>query len=178
MGTASSGKLLKCAQCGKFYYCSRDCQKKHWKNTHKHECLEAANRPSYSNVGTSTSTLGEHECPPEVSAATRLALSEAFSAASAESLHAVLSRFARHASAIARTCRPLKHPDWLPENFRLAADAVSEPLPHGSLNGYQLVTQILNQLDPIRDLFYAYSEAKAHRAFEMAGKKHTTEATC
>jgi hypothetical protein len=31
------GKLLKCAHCASVYYCSRDCQRAHWKE-HKRDC--------------------------------------------------------------------------------------------------------------------------------------------
>lgn len=39
-----NGKL-KCAACSSVYYCSQNCQKKHW-STHKTECKKSSNSPS------------------------------------------------------------------------------------------------------------------------------------
>jgi hypothetical protein len=36
-------KLSRCAQCHLEYYCSKDCQAKHWKATHKQNCENANN---------------------------------------------------------------------------------------------------------------------------------------
>jgi tetratricopeptide (TPR) repeat protein len=36
-GCDNSAPVLRCSQCKSFYYCSRECQVKHWK-THKREC--------------------------------------------------------------------------------------------------------------------------------------------
>jgi ankyrin repeat protein len=35
-------KFSKCGKCLKRSYCSRDCQLRHWKDVHRHECEEAA----------------------------------------------------------------------------------------------------------------------------------------
>ena len=37
-GTAFNPHLKKCGRCEKAYYCSKDCQKKHWKSGHKRNC--------------------------------------------------------------------------------------------------------------------------------------------
>ena len=37
-GTAFNPHLKKCGRCGKAYYCSKNCQKKHWKSGHKRNC--------------------------------------------------------------------------------------------------------------------------------------------
>ena len=34
-------KLMKCARCQMKWYCSRDCQKAHWKLGHKLYCVQA-----------------------------------------------------------------------------------------------------------------------------------------
>ena len=36
--TAAGGSFSKCARCKAVRYCSRDCQRAHWKNGHKQEC--------------------------------------------------------------------------------------------------------------------------------------------
>jgi hypothetical protein len=33
-------KFKKCSRCGQPYYCSKTCQRKHWKKTHKYICRE------------------------------------------------------------------------------------------------------------------------------------------
>eukprot|EP00232_Nephroselmis_pyriformis_P030586 CAMPEP_0182873194 /NCGR_PEP_ID=MMETSP0034_2-20130328/12180_1 /TAXON_ID=156128 /ORGANISM="Nephroselmis pyriformis, Strain CCMP717" /LENGTH=236 /DNA_ID=CAMNT_0025005829 /DNA_START=12 /DNA_END=718 /DNA_ORIENTATION=+ len=35
-------QLKRCAKCRMAVYCSAECQKKHWKNCHKHECADVA----------------------------------------------------------------------------------------------------------------------------------------
>jgi hypothetical protein len=35
----AGGKLMTCSLCKKVWYCSRDCQRKHWKASHKRECV-------------------------------------------------------------------------------------------------------------------------------------------
>ncbi len=37
-----SDSLLLCASCQQAKYCSKECQKKHWKKQHKMECEEAS----------------------------------------------------------------------------------------------------------------------------------------
>lgn len=43
-GSACAPELLACARCGLVEYCSRDCQKAHWKATHKQHCTAKADR--------------------------------------------------------------------------------------------------------------------------------------
>jgi len=43
-GSASSPKLSACARCGLVLYCSRDCQREHWKANHKQHCDAKADR--------------------------------------------------------------------------------------------------------------------------------------
>ena len=34
-----------CGQCRRVYYCSKECQRLHWKRTHRHECADLARLP-------------------------------------------------------------------------------------------------------------------------------------
>ena len=43
-GSAKVSKLSACARCGLVLYCSRDCQKAHWKSDHKQRCNAKADR--------------------------------------------------------------------------------------------------------------------------------------
>jgi len=43
-GSASASKLSACARCGLVMYCSRDCQRAHWKANHKQYCIAKADR--------------------------------------------------------------------------------------------------------------------------------------
>ena len=38
-GSPGAPKLSACARCGLVLYCSRDCQRTHWKANHKHHCV-------------------------------------------------------------------------------------------------------------------------------------------
>jgi len=53
-GSASAPVLLACARCGLVNYCSKDCQRAHWKANHKQHCIATADRvpqnPYPSNV--------------------------------------------------------------------------------------------------------------------------------
>ena len=43
-GSASAPKLSACSRCGLEVYCSRDCQRVHWKLSHKQHCVAKADR--------------------------------------------------------------------------------------------------------------------------------------
>jgi len=43
-GSAKVSKLSACARCGLVLYCSRDCQRAHWKANHKQRCVAKADR--------------------------------------------------------------------------------------------------------------------------------------
>ena len=43
-GSGGISKLSACARCGLVVYCSRDCQRSHWKANHKHHCVANADR--------------------------------------------------------------------------------------------------------------------------------------
>ena len=63
-GAASSslpgGKLSKCARCGTVAYCSKDCQRAHWKAGHKQFCVPKADRvPSQQQSPKAAAAAGE-----------------------------------------------------------------------------------------------------------------------
>ena len=67
--SSSTLKLSACARCGLVVYCSRDCQRAHWKANHKQHCIAKADRapqfqnPSHaSKEGDSSGTLPEDIC--------------------------------------------------------------------------------------------------------------------
>lgn len=43
-GAGGAKKLSACARCGTVLYCSRNCQREHWKASHKHCCIAKADR--------------------------------------------------------------------------------------------------------------------------------------
>ena len=43
-GSAGAPKLSACARCGLVVYCSRDCQRAHWRANHKQHCIAKADR--------------------------------------------------------------------------------------------------------------------------------------
>jgi hypothetical protein len=43
-GSATAPKLSACARCGLVVYCSRECQRVHWKAGHKQLCITKAER--------------------------------------------------------------------------------------------------------------------------------------
>jgi len=43
-GSSSAPKLSACSRCGLERYCSKDCQRAHWKANHKHYCVAKADR--------------------------------------------------------------------------------------------------------------------------------------
>ena len=43
-GSASAPKLSACSRCGLVVYCSRDCQRAHWKADHREHCIAKAER--------------------------------------------------------------------------------------------------------------------------------------
>jgi len=43
-GSAGTPKLSACSRCGLVAYCSKDCQRAHWKANHKHHCVAKADR--------------------------------------------------------------------------------------------------------------------------------------
>jgi len=49
-GSANAPKLSACARCGLVVYCSRDCQKAHWKASHKQHCVAKADRAPQSQA--------------------------------------------------------------------------------------------------------------------------------
>jgi len=51
----SALKFLACARCGLVFYCSRECQRAHWKANHKQHCISKADRAP------------QHQKPPEIS---------------------------------------------------------------------------------------------------------------
>ena len=54
-GNESAPKLLACARCGLVVYCSKDCQRAHWKANHKQHCISKAYR------------VPQHQKPPDIS---------------------------------------------------------------------------------------------------------------
>jgi len=40
----SALKLSACSRCGLVFYCSKECQRAHWKANHKHHCISKADR--------------------------------------------------------------------------------------------------------------------------------------
>ena len=59
----ATDKLQACAACRKAVYCSRDCQKQHWKNTHKIECRKNQ-KDDYVELLLRTVMQEEKEKPP------------------------------------------------------------------------------------------------------------------
>ena len=55
---AESGTLSRCGRCRSVWYCSADCQRAHWKKTHKRECGKTAAR---SEPSTPSAPAGELE---------------------------------------------------------------------------------------------------------------------
>jgi len=59
--------LSNCSQCGMVLYCSKDCQRAHWKANHKHHCVSKADRAPASSMPTrmrpSDGDLRPLECP-------------------------------------------------------------------------------------------------------------------
>ena len=54
------GKLSKCARCGTVAYCSKDCQRAHWKAGHKQFCVPKADRmPSQYQSSKAATAAGE-----------------------------------------------------------------------------------------------------------------------
>jgi len=45
-GSVSAPKLSACSRCGLVVYCSRDCQRAHWKANHREHCIAKAERAS------------------------------------------------------------------------------------------------------------------------------------
>lgn len=45
-----SMKLFRCGQCQLMLYCSRDCQRLHWKSSHKKKCLDYKSRTVMANT--------------------------------------------------------------------------------------------------------------------------------
>jgi len=52
-GSESACKLMVCVRCGTVVYCSKDCQRAHWKVNHKHFCVAKADRVPLSQNSTS-----------------------------------------------------------------------------------------------------------------------------
>jgi len=66
-GIGGASKLSACARCGLVVYCSRDCQKAHWKANHRQHCVAKADRipqkPDAARGGdASRSTVAGEEC--------------------------------------------------------------------------------------------------------------------
>ena len=70
-GSASAPKLSACARCGLVVYCSKGCQKAHWKASHKQYCIAKAERvPGHQtssgnqkDADSSATTLTGEKCP-------------------------------------------------------------------------------------------------------------------
>jgi len=58
-GSVSASKLSACVRCGLVVYCSRDCQKAHWKSEHKQHCISKIDRAPWRQE--SSAAAGE-EC--------------------------------------------------------------------------------------------------------------------
>ena len=63
-GSASVPKLSACARCGLVLYCSKGCQRAHWKAKHKHNCITKADR-----VPTNVNPLDAHKDTVSMAAA-------------------------------------------------------------------------------------------------------------
>jgi len=68
-GSESAPKLLACARCGLVFYCSKDCQRTHWKADHKQHCISKADRapqhqkrPDISKSADSDAAVTEEKC--------------------------------------------------------------------------------------------------------------------
>jgi len=65
---STESELLACARCGLVLYCSRDCQRAHWKVNHKQHCISKADRvpschnPPRSKNGASGATNANQKC--------------------------------------------------------------------------------------------------------------------
>ena len=53
-GCAGIAKLFACARCGLVKYCSKDCQRAHWKANHKSFCIAKADRAPLTAMPSST----------------------------------------------------------------------------------------------------------------------------
>jgi len=66
-GSVSAPKLSACSRCGLVVYCSRDCQRAHWKANHKQYCISKVDRVSarqnLSNVTGREMEFPEREFP-------------------------------------------------------------------------------------------------------------------
>ena len=61
-GTDGAPKLSACARCGLVVYCSRDCQRPHWKANHKQHCIAKADRaPQIENPSEADSSAASTE---------------------------------------------------------------------------------------------------------------------
>jgi len=50
-GNSGAPKLSACSRCGLVVYCSTDCQRAHWKGSHKQHCIAKAHRaPKHRNI--------------------------------------------------------------------------------------------------------------------------------
>uniref|UniRef100_A0A383W4U2 MYND-type domain-containing protein n=1 Tax=Tetradesmus obliquus TaxID=3088 RepID=A0A383W4U2_TETOB len=57
----SGGRLLACSACGCVFYCSKDCQKAHWRE-HKPQCKPAAAKAGSSSSGTQGTAAAAGSC--------------------------------------------------------------------------------------------------------------------
>jgi len=64
-GSANTPKLSACARCGLVVYCSRDCQKAHWKASHKQHCISKSERAPPRQ---SSSSLTHEDAAPRATA--------------------------------------------------------------------------------------------------------------
>ena len=61
-------KLSICSRCGLVSYCSKDCQRAHWKANHKHHCVSKADRTPPASSSPSTATRikpPDKDLPPD-----------------------------------------------------------------------------------------------------------------